>query len=129
MNYKSTEDEIKILDLQILLSAIFLLTISFSIFSTYNERYNLIYGKRIIDTNIITKLTKFNRIMGLLILLGFLYINYQTKEFDRARGRNIRPDELSIVSSYFSIIGGIITLYIVFTYGEESLISGENPEN
>ena len=129
MNYNSTEDEIKVLDLQIFLSSVFIITILFSIFSTYNEKYNLEYNERIVDSNIIAKLTKINRIIGLFLLLGFLYVNYQTREFDRARGRNIKPDDLSIISSYFSITAGLITLYIVFRYGEEALVSGENPEN
>lgn len=129
MNHVNTEEEIKILDLQIFLSSIFILTILFSIFSTYNEKYNLKYGKRIIEADIIAKLTKINRIIGLIILFGFLYINYKTREFDELRDRSTRPDDLSIISSYFSITAGIITLYIVFIYGEEALISGENPEN
>lgn len=129
MNHYNTKGEIKVLDIQLFLSTLFLITILFSIFSTYNEKYNLKYNKRLIDSNIITKLTKVNRIIGLFILFGFLYVNYQTREFDRIRGKNTRPDDLSIISSFFSITAGIITLYIVFKYGEEALISGENPQN
>lgn len=127
MKQKNIEEEINVLYIQIILSSIFLLNISFSIFSTYNEIYNLKYGKRIISSEKISKLTKINRIVGLIILLGFLYVNYKTKEFDKERNRNTKPDDLSIISSYFSIIAGLITLYIVFKYGEDALISGENP--
>lgn len=128
MNKNPNNEEINVLYFQILLSTIFLSTILFSIFSTYNEVYNLKFGERIIPSKIISKLTKLNRFIGLLLLFGFLYVNYKTKEFDSQRGRNIRPDNLSILASYISIIAGIITLYIVIQYGEDAFISGENPE-
>lgn len=127
MSQKSNKEQLDILYLQIILSIIFLSNICFSIFSTYNEIYNIKYGRRIVSSKEIKKLTKFNRVIALIVLFGFLYINYRTKEIDQKEFKNTTPDDLAIMASYFSIIAGIITLYIVFNYGEESIISGENP--
>lgn len=128
MRQKNLNNEIDILTLQIILSVIFILTNLFSIFSTYNELSNLKYGKRIVSSKEIAKLTKLNRIIGFLILIGFLYINFKTRKFDQDRNRNTEPDDLSIIASFFSIISGLITLYIAFEYGEVALASGENLE-
>lgn len=129
MNSQSIkEEDIKIIDFQILVSTIFIFSTIISIFISYNERYNLIYGKRIINSNISTNIVKINRIIITLILISFIYISFKTKELDIAKGKNVTPDNLEITAAIFSLVAGLIVLYVVFKYGDDSIVVTENPD-
>lgn len=127
MNYTSTEEKIKVLDLQMLASSVFIITVLISIFITYNEEHFLRYNERILEASKAATVVKINRIVVLIVILCFLYVNYKTREFDERNGRNTTPDQLEIVASYCSLIGALIILYVVFKYSEDSITITENP--
>lgn len=127
MNYTTINKEIETLDLQMIISFIFILTIITSIILTYNQDYYLRYGKRLIDTDKAIAITKINRIIIIILLISFLYINYEFKEVDALKGNDLTADNLQIIASYLSIIAGLIILYVVFEYGQENLTTTENP--
>lgn len=130
MNYIDTnnDEEIKILELQLLASTFFIITTLISIFITYNERQRIKYKKGFIDNKYIVSIVKANRVLITIILTIFVYIGYKTREFDKERNNNITPDNLELISSYFSLIGSLIILYVVFKYGEEAIVIVENPD-
>lgn len=129
MVYTNTNsEEIKTLNIQLIASSIFIVTTFISIFITYNEKYNLKYGKRIIDSDIASNIVKVNRSIITILLIVFIYVNYKTREFDRLKGNNITPDNLEIIASYLSLIAGLIVLYIVFKYGEDAITISENSD-
>lgn len=129
MNYTNiNDDEIKILDIQLIASLLFIGTTCISIFITYNERYNLKYGYRIIDRKTVSHIVKINRLLITSLLITFIYVGYKTRDLDRIKGNNINPDNLEILASYLSLIAGLIILYVVFKYDEEIINISENPE-
>lgn len=130
MNYTNTKEaEIKILELQIVASFLFIITTFISIFITYNEDYYLKNGKRIINSKDATKLSKLNRTFIIILLFVFLYINYKNKEIDEIKNNDITPDNLQIFASYLSLIASFIILYVVYKYGEDVIPTTENPES
>lgn len=128
MNFQNSNDELGVLNLQFVASSIFVITTIISIVLTYNEIYTLKYNKRIISTEKATNIIKVNRVIITILLITFIYINYKTKEFDLRKGVNTIPDDLSILASYISLIAGLIILYTIFKYGEDAVVSTENPE-
>lgn len=130
MNYTDTkETEIKILDLQIVASFLFIITTFISILITYNEDYYLKNGKRIINSKDAVKLSKLNRAFIIILLFVFLYINYKNKEIDKIKNNDIAPDNLQIFASYLSLVASFIILYVVYKYGEDVIPTTENPES
>lgn len=127
MNYTNTEKEIRALDFQMIISFIFILATLVSIIITYNESYYLKYGRRLINLKDAKTITKINRIIIIILLFAFLYISYQIREIDAAKGKNLTPDDLQILASYLSILAGLVVLYIVFKYSEDALTTTENP--
>ena len=89
---------------------------------------NLKYNKRLISTELSTKIVKINRTIVTILLATFIYINYKTKELDLRKGIDTKPDDLQILASYISLIAGLIVLYTVFRFGENAIVNTENPD-
>lgn len=123
----NSKDEINILNLQIVASFLFIITTIISIIITYNEKYYLKYKIKIISDKLNDDITKFNRLTIAILLIVFVYINYKNKQLDKNKGKNSISDDLEILASYFSLIAGLIVLYVTFKYNENSLTLTENP--
>ena len=126
MNYQ--EKEVKILDLQILITCIYIISLFISIYITYIDKKSTISpNKKYPDTK---NISIFNRILIVILTLGFLYISIQNKEIGIKKGR--KPDlfNLQVMASEISLLSTIIVLYVVIkSMGENyTIISGiSNP--
>lgn|SRR5574344_1346501 len=111
------EDDI--LDAQIILSSIFIITVLISIFITYNEKTN----QKFVDKKTQSNILILNRIVVLIIFIIFLYFNYINKYLKQTK-KTTYLYNLDIVVSYLTIIAAIITLYVSYqrsTYIENPL--------
>lgn len=67
----------------------------------------------------------FNRVLFLLTVIYSLYVNYQ--QYQRKRGVQEAPFKHQVYASIFNVIGGIITLYVVFeTWNNVDIADFEN---
>ena len=124
----TTKEEVKILDLQILITCIYIASLIISIYITYiDKQNNLNPNKKYPDTK---NISIFNRILIVILTLGFLYISFQNRNIGIKKGR--KPDlfNLQVVASEISLLSTIIVLYVVIkSMGENyTIISGiSNP--
>lgn len=118
------------IELQILLSIFFIFTTIVSIILLYNEDLYLKYKKFILDSKNAYIIASINRIVILIILILFLYANYVDKNIDIIEHKDLKADNLQILSSILTIISAIIVLYVTLEYFNSNINSSlENPVN
>lgn len=124
-------EEYNLLTLQIIITAIYIGSLVLSILLTYNDQQKSINNKGIFSNKFETNLSIFNRILVIILTLGFLYINYYTKNIAIKKGtKEIWPFDFQIISSQLSLLATIIVLYVVLESSDNryTIVSGvENP--
>ncbi len=124
------DKEIKLLDLQIVLTVIYIVSLVLSIFLTYNDRIKLSDNKNIFSKKQSKNYSIFNRVLVLVLTLSFLFINYENYKITKQKGEKLDNASLQILASEISTVATIIVLYVVLkSAGEDyTIISGiENP--
>lgn len=131
MNNHSEEhvrEEIKLLDIQIVVSIISIASVIVSIILVYNEKLDLQNKETLFSYNKTYVISLINRIVLVIIAIIFLYINYRLKIISQEEGEEDQPYNLQIISSCLTIIASIIVLYVVAsTYNIEEVADVENP--
>ncbi len=120
--------EIELLDLQNLTTIIYIGSLLISIYITSIDKNRIIdKNKNYKDTS---NLSKFNRILVVILTLSYLYINYENRKIVKKKKGNISLSNLQIMASEISLVSTIIVTYVVFkSLGDNyTVISGiENP--
>ena len=122
------QDEIRQINIQMIFSAISIISVVISIILSLNEKYYLQKKQPIFKPRQALNLSKFNRILILIIALVFLVVNYRLREISKEENEDLKSYNLQIIASYLVVISAIITLYVVFIYNEQLTTSDvENP--
>lgn len=123
-NYDLEEDYL--LKIQICLSIIFIFTIFVSISLSYNSMISLEERDKLYSDEDALNILKLNRLISLLVALGFVLINiydkYVKEKYDLDKGEA----DLQILASIMTLISSIIVLYVAFS-SDSSIINNENP--
>ena len=127
MAEKENKEEEKIVELQLGVLFFTLLSTVISIILTYNQKLDIKGQKTLFSAKNTYKITKFNRILILILGLAFLYINYKLYEISKKDGEDLRPYQLQIFASILTVITALITLYVVSLSTKESVVDIENP--
>lgn len=122
------KNEDKIIDVQIVATVLFIVSLCVSLLLTYNDKYKNVYGKGFIDNETNYKISVLNRILVVILSFVFLYVNYSNKEIAKNKGQKTKPFQLQIMASELSILAALIVTYVVINSGEYSLVTSiENP--
>ncbi len=122
------QNEVHVLNVQLWFSFLSILSIVISIFLLKNEKAYLKKERPLLKPTTADYLSKFNRILILIIALVFLSVNYRLKDISANEGEDLKSYNLQIIASYLVVISAIITLYVVFTSPpSESTTDVENP--
>lgn len=128
---KYTKKEIEVLDIQIIATIFFIISLIISIILTYDEKLTLINGQGIFKNKEAQQIALFNRILVVILALAFVYGNYITEKIAEARNKNnVKYLKLQLFSGELSLIGALIVLYIVYkNQGNENfgVADTENP--
>lgn len=122
----NTSKEVRELNIQLLFSILSIVTIIISIILIQNEKQFKKKEKTILNVKQADNLSKFNRVLILIIALVFLVVNYHLK--DLSSDEDLKSYDLQIIASYLVVFSALITLYVVFTSPpSEEAIDVENP--
>lgn len=122
------EKESLLITIQIISSIVSIGTVIISIILLYNEQLEINNEKPFLDAEAAQKLTTFNRIVILIIFIVFLVINYILYDISKEEGEDLKPYELQIIASYFSLFAASIALYVVLLQRSgEQVVDVENP--
>lgn len=121
------EEEIRAIDIQLIAIAFLVISGVISFIITYNQKLNLEKKKTIFNSKESLKITKFNRILALIIALVFLYVNIKLYNLSKEEGEDLKSYTLQIIASLLVVISGVIALYVVTLSETENIADVENP--
>jgi divalent metal cation (Fe/Co/Zn/Cd) transporter len=127
MAVDTRKEEAEILNLQLIATLLFIIALVVSIFLNLNEKYKLLYREGIISDKEAINLLKTNRIFIVALFITYLYLAYRDREIDKINNKDLTADNLEIFVSVLSVIGGLIILYLVFNYDQDTTAIYENP--
>lgn len=121
-------NENKLLEIQIITTAIYIGSLLLSILLTYNDIKLNNKETTPLTNKQAANLSIFNRILVVVLTFIYLYISYKTREIAKSRNQKIWPFDLQICASELSMLATIIVLYVVIqTAGEQySIVPGIN---
>ncbi len=125
-NYDLEEDVL--LRLQICLSIVFIFTLIISISLSYNSMMECEGKDKIYDDEDALNVLRINRIISLLVALGFVLINIYDKSVKEKYNFNKGNADLQIIASIITLLSSLIVLYVAFN-NNSSIIGNENPES
>ncbi len=111
---KYTKKEIEVLDIQIVATILFIISLIISIILTYDEKSKLINNNGLFTNEQARNISLFNRILVVILAIAFVYGNYVTEKIAEKRHRKTKYLKLQLFSGELSLIGSIIVLYIVY---------------
>ena len=124
-NYDLEEDVL--LKYQICLSIIFIFTLIVSISLSYNSMMKCEGRRKIYSDEDALNVLRINRIISLLVALGFVLINDYDKSVKEKYNLDKGSADLQILASMITLVSSLIVLYVAFS-SDSSIISNENPE-
>ncbi len=125
---KEKKNEVKILEIQLIASTLYIASLLLSILLTYNDKQITEKKKPIFTNKQAADLSIFNRVFIVILTLTFLYATYQSRENAKKGNQKIWPFDLQMYASELSLLATIIVLYVVInTAGERySIVPGIN---
>lgn len=118
-------EEAGLLKWQLFLSLIVIVSTIISILLTYNEILKHLNNKPIYNKKKEKDILISNRIIEIILALGFLLINCQDKKTKTKYNKSLNFANIQIGISSVALISAIIVLYIAF---KDTDVSIENPE-
>lgn len=119
--------KIKYLDIQMIATLGFIITLIISFFLSYDKKLSLEKKPRLFSNQEAQNLALFQTILVFIITACFFYVDYKQYEIAKENHDKDEPDLLlQIETSIFAIISAIIGLYIVFkNYRNRNLVISE----
>ena len=108
------EREISLIKYNILLSVLFVISVFVSIVISYNQELELEGKKTFFDSKTANDIVLLNRLFVILIVIGFLIVNYYEYIIGVAKNKNLKPLKKQLFISILNIIAAFIALYIVY---------------
>lgn len=122
--------EIKILDIQLIATILFVVSLFISLLITYDEKIKLENDKGLFSNKTSQNLALFNRIFVVILALVFIYCNYVSKKIAESKNDDTESIELQILAGLISLVASIIVLYVVYKNRNDSnfdIAETENP--
>lgn len=129
MNYE--QEEVKLLDIQLITTLLYIGSLFLSIIITYNDKLIIQKKKTPFTKEQIKTISIFNRFLVLILTLVFLYINFKNKEIAKELRKNLEPFTLQNIASELSLLAALIVLYVVIKTegGQYSIVVGSGNPN
>ncbi len=118
--------EVRLLDIQIITTIVFIGSLILSIYITYNDKISIENDQGFLSDDKVNFYSIFNRTLVVVLTLIYLYISYENRKIVAKKKGNVDAASLQVLASEISLVSTIIVLYVVIkTSGEEySIISG-----
>lgn len=112
--------EIKILDIQLIATILFVVSLFISLLITYDGKIKLENDKGLFSNKTSQILALFNRIFVVILALVFIYCNYVSKKIAESKNDDTESIELQILAGLISLVASIIVLYVVYKNQNDS---------
>ena len=121
-------EEVELLNWQLILSSLFILSTLISLTLTYNQILRRKKQKPLYTSLEVHKVLRFNRLLATSIAIGFLVINVKDKKVRlNYNDCDEKAANMQIGASTLTLLATLVVLYLAFSSGDEG-VDIENPD-
>lgn len=117
------------INLNIISSIIFILASMVSLALTFDEKGNVTGGKKYLTNKQSLDISFYNRIVILIAVLLSLYAGYKNYKSEEENSTAKYKSSLLLTTSFLSLIGSLIILYVAYLNREEQSLTISDVEN
>ena len=128
MKKQSNEEDVRLVTLNIISSIIFILASLVSLGITFDEKGNLVNGKRYFTNKQVLNISFYNRIIIIVAVLISLYVGYKNYKGE-SDGVGKYKSGLLLSTNVLSVIGAVIILYVSYLNRQEQSLTASDVEN
>lgn len=114
---------------QMITSILFIGTVIVSILLTFNARQKVLNKKRLFSDNEADDIAVLNRVIVLILLFIYLYLNYEDLKTCEEKNEDTYTSKLQLVPASLGIIAAIIVLYITIYNKKRNTFNISSVEN
>lgn len=129
MNNQNNKEDTLLINLNLISSVVFILASLVSLGITFDERGNIIDGKRYLTNKQVLNISYYNRIVILVAVLISLYVGYKNFENEEGGPRAKYKSGLLLSTNVLTLIGSIVILYVSYLNREEQSLTPSDVEN
>lgn len=129
MNNQNANENKILIDLQLISSVVFILASLVSLGITFDERGNLVNGRKIFTTKQALNISFYNRIVILVAVLISLYVGYKNYNSEENNSIAKYKNGLLLSTNVLTLIGALIILYVSYLNRQEQTITQSDVEN
>lgn len=129
MNNQNKKEDTLSINLNLISSIVFILSSLVSLGITFDERGNLIGGKRYLTNKQVLNISYYNRIVIIVAVLISLYAGYKNFESEDGGPRAKYKSGLLLSTNVLSLIGAVIILYVSYLNRKEQSLTPSDVEN
>lgn len=127
-NKKNEKNDIFLIDLQLISSIVFILTSLVSLIITFDEKGNIINGKRYFSKKQTLNLSFYNRIIILIAILVSFYVGFENYKSETEAKPKFKSG-LLLSTSALTVISAIIILYVAYLNKIDQTLTVSDVEN
>lgn len=117
------------INLNIISSILFILASMVSLALTFDEKGNITGGKKYLTDKQSLNISFYNRIVILIAVLMSLYAGYKNYESEKENTTAKYKSSLLLTTSFLSLIGSLIILYVAYLNRAEQSLTVSDVEN
>lgn len=125
----SNKNNTFLIDLSIISSIIFILASLVSLTITFDERGNLVKGKKYFTNKQSLDIAFYNRIVIIIAVLISLYVGYKNYESEENNTRAKYKSSLLLTTNILTVISASIILYVAYLNKKEQSLTAADVEN
>lgn len=129
MNNTNNKEDTTLINLSLISSIVFILASLVSLVITFDERGNLIGGKKFLTNKQALNISFYNRIVILVAVLVSLYVGYKNYENEDNSASGKYKNGLLLSTNVLTLIGSLIILYVSYLNRKEQSITPSDVEN
>lgn len=125
----NTKEDVILSNLSLASSIIFILASLVSLIIIFDEKGDLIDGKRYLTNKQSLDISFYNRIVILIAVLISLYVGYKSYASEEENTRAKYKSSLLLSTNVLTLIGSLIILYVSYLNREEQSLTVSDVEN
>ena len=126
---KLTNQQLFIIDGQLVGCILYILSLIVSIVIIVNQRKKALNQEEFLTNEESQIIALINKVFIVLLILWFLYLNYKSYQLAKDTNQNTSSLKSQIFASFLSLSAGLITLYVVATDFNNTIVQTADIEN
>ncbi|MDD2505608.1 MAG: hypothetical protein PHF21_05020 [Bacilli bacterium] len=128
MNNKSSQEELKLLNFQIIISGAVVIIAILSLLIAYNLHLKLSNKKTFFNDEEVKNIALFIKLLAVLAALAAIYVSYKGVSLAKSKGEKTSTAYMEVAASVLAFVSSIIVIVSVYRNQSDTFLDILNPE-